>query len=632
MQYASARADHVNFEEDLKIPLESTTLHSELKETLKKRMRIKNLFDMQGKVFSHVQYLGERRRSGDVVLRAPTGSGKTLAYALPIAQELVKRVVPRLRVLIVVPTRDLASQIAHVFETLTEHAGISVHTAVGTTTIASESISVCKAEVLVATPGRLVYHVEKTEQFDLSDVQYLVLDECDRLLEDSYQNWINKLLPLLGTYRNSEEGIDSASNQGPVMGIFALAMVPHITARNSSRYTGVSNESVRKFLVSATQTTNPMRLHDLDLRDPTFFEPCGAKGEDEQGANVNGKSQMSTVPSSLTERGWVVKELGEKPAGLLVLLGWERAALGGKARKKDQGRNWFEKRGVKLVFTHSVESAHRLCRLLEICAFMLHLKGSILEMSGELSMKRRKEVLTTIQEMSDASERDGTSKSKRFLIVVCSDVLARGMDMVNVDTIINYDAPVHINKYLHRAGRTARAGRSGTVHTLLLEKQAHHFRQMVREADRGEKKVITKNLTVEFPERRPASRVIASALAMLQRVLRREGLGLLVAEKSLPSHTLHELGTHFTFGASKEQDFEDRGESRLANFLQISNGPSPSKRRRKHDLHEENREEYHGHSDNEDTAEVPEENHGDTFADLLFCQVARGLTSSLSKR
>jgi ATP-dependent RNA helicase DDX51/DBP6 len=151
-------------------------LSPQVVESLANSLGITTLFSMQAAVVSHLTCVPDR----DVVLCAPTGSGKTLAYALPIVSALSSRVVPRLRAVVIVPTRDLAAQVHRVFAALvstgpgTPGPDLSVAVAVGASSVSREAPAVCAADILIATPGRLVEHTKNTPSFSLQFVSFLI--------------------------------------------------------------------------------------------------------------------------------------------------------------------------------------------------------------------------------------------------------------------------------------------------------------------------------------------------------------------------------------------------------------------------------------------------------------------------
>jgi ATP-dependent helicase YprA (DUF1998 family) len=176
----------------------------------------------------------------DICITAPTGSGKTLSYVLPILNSLARRQFRKLRALIVLPSRDLADQVYQVFQTYTQGSNLKVGLAVGQSDFKAEQIALtvdadsnssatmrqrlyfdpgnlnlaikafhCPSDfdaassdhsqqvaspidILVCTPGRLVDHLESTPGFTLQHLRFICIDEADRLLNQSYHNWLKE--------------------------------------------------------------------------------------------------------------------------------------------------------------------------------------------------------------------------------------------------------------------------------------------------------------------------------------------------------------------------------------------------------------------------------------------------------
>lgn len=165
-------------------------------------------------------------RAHDICVSAPTGSGKTLAYALPIVQHLRKRVVTAVRALVVVPVKDLALQVYQVFNMCCKKTGVKVGLLDGEKKFADEQALLVRSgvdghqvvvDIVVATPGRLVDHIVKTQGFCLKQLKYLVLDEADRLMEEIKQDWLQILEQRLDSYCNDAKapplpGVATARN------------------------------------------------------------------------------------------------------------------------------------------------------------------------------------------------------------------------------------------------------------------------------------------------------------------------------------------------------------------------------------------------------------------------------------
>src|SRR3954451_22006931 len=148
----------------------------------------------------------------DVLVRSPTGSGKTLAFALPI----VERTAPgdrRPSALVLVPTRELAAQVTAEFQPLARSRGLSVAAAYGGVPLRSQAKKLARAEILVATPGRLE-DLAQRRLVDLSKVRTFVLDEADRMLDMGFQPQVDKLVRRLP--RNRQTMFFSATLDGEV--------------------------------------------------------------------------------------------------------------------------------------------------------------------------------------------------------------------------------------------------------------------------------------------------------------------------------------------------------------------------------------------------------------------------------
>ncbi|KAL5175205.1 DEAD-box ATP-dependent RNA helicase 1 [Glycine soja] len=190
------------------VPLMERRLQSVLEEN----MGISKLFPVQVALWQETVGSGDFER--DLCINSPTESGKTLAYALPIVQNLSTNTSDRLFALVVVPTRDLALQVKRVFDALASPLGLHIGLATGQSSLCHELSSLIylpgeddgpdpgflsplwfqsKVNILVATPGRLMDHVNK---LSLKHLRYLVVDEADRLLREDYQSWLPTVLKL----------------------------------------------------------------------------------------------------------------------------------------------------------------------------------------------------------------------------------------------------------------------------------------------------------------------------------------------------------------------------------------------------------------------------------------------------
>jgi ATP-dependent RNA helicase DDX51/DBP6 len=432
----------------------------------------------------------------DVCVAAPTGSGKTLAFCIPVLNSLSTRVVRRLRALVVLPSRDLAAQVHAVFTNYAKGSSLKIGLAVGQSDFLEEQKSLMVGEessamenntanlrlrhlldptnldlalqlygkeendgcledtngaidVLVATPGRLIDHLDKTPGFSLQHLRFLVIDEADRLVSQSYHSFIGRVMESvnatsLKTWNQIKSG-EELDNRP----ITWRRPTDSAATSASSVYSRVCQRvQLRKLLFSATMTKDPQKLASLGLVNPKYYDAHHLKA----GGGTGSTSQRYTMPVGLSE--FTVECTAEqKPLFLLALL----------LEHKRQG-------SILVVFTASLDSTHRLARLLQLLwkASGIGDPSCVAEFSSALSQTQR---TSLVKQCNDEHEND-------INVIVCSDGLSRGMDIQSVSAVINYDVPSFAKTYVHRCGRTARAGRTGTAISLLKGGQENQFRKM----------------------------------------------------------------------------------------------------------------------------------------------------------
>ena len=139
----------------------------------------------------------------DIMGFAATGSGKTAAFALPVLQALYEKPSP-LFCVVLSPTRELAHQTAQQFQALGAPMGVKTAVIIGGEDNMKQAIALSrKPHIIVATPGRLLDHLEKTKGFHLRHLKYLVLDEADRLLDMEFKEPISKILEIIPSQRRT---------------------------------------------------------------------------------------------------------------------------------------------------------------------------------------------------------------------------------------------------------------------------------------------------------------------------------------------------------------------------------------------------------------------------------------------
>ncbi|KAL1971237.1 hypothetical protein VTN77DRAFT_189 [Rasamsonia byssochlamydoides] len=299
----------------------------------------------------------------DLIGLAETGSGKTAAFALPILQALMDK--PQAYFgLVLAPTRELAYQISQSFEALGSTISVRSAVIVGGMDMVPQAIALGKKpHIIVATPGRLLDHLENTKGFSLRTLKYLVMDEADRLLDMDFGPILDKILKVLPRER-------------------------------------------RTYLFSATMTSKVESLQRASLSNPL---------------RVSVSSKYQTVSTLL--QSYLFFPHKHKDIYLVYLL------------------NEFAGQSA-IVFTRTVHETQRIAILLRALGF-----GAI-PLHGQLSQSARLGAL-------------GKFRSRSRDILVATDVAARGLDIPSVDVVLNFDLPPDSKTYIHRVGRTARAGKSG---------------------------------------------------------------------------------------------------------------------------------------------------------------------------
>ena len=364
----------------------------------------------------------------DLLINAATGSGKTLAYVVPIVESLHKRIVPRVRAIILVPTKPLISQVKATFHDLCRGTNLSVVSLRNDISIREESSRLRShpPDVIISTPGRLVEHLT-TESVNLKNLQYLVIDEADRLLNQSFQNWCRVLMSAINKYTQDKE-------------------------KNISNFWRLR---VQRLIFSATLTTNISELMSLELESPRLVVV------NEEHNLVN---EMFTLPSTLKE---YKLKFGSSKSALKPLI------LAKFLLEQNKLRN-------VLVFAMSSESSMRLSWLLSSLLNNLQSAENILVAyinSTNNTVTNRAHILKSFSTGS-------------INILVATDLIARGIDILSITDVVNYDTPNSSRDYVHRVGRTARALQSGFAYNFLFGKgEEKWFSNLTRNLGRGGKHI-----------------------------------------------------------------------------------------------------------------------------------------------
>lgn len=319
----------------------------------------------------------------DVVGVAETGSGKTFAFGVPAISHLMNDQKKRgIQVLVISPTRELASQIYDNLIILTDKVGLQCCCVYGGVPKDEQRNQLKKSQVVVATPGRLLDLLQEGS-VDLSQVNYLVLDEGDRMLEKGFEEDIKNII------RETDA-----------------------SKRQTLMFTATWPKEVRELASSFMK--NPIRVSI-------------------------GNTDQLTANKKITQIVEVVDPRG-KERKLLELL-----------KKYHSGPKKNEK---VLIFALYKKEATRVERNLKYNGY------NVAAIHGDLSQQQRTQALSEF-------------KSGKSNLLLATDVAARGLDIPNVKTVINLTFPLTVEDYVHRIGRTGRAGQTGTAHTLFTEQEKH---------------------------------------------------------------------------------------------------------------------------------------------------------------
>ena len=303
----------------------------------------------------------------DVLARSRTGSGKTLAFGLPIAERL-RPDANGPAALVLVPTRELATQVVEEMSDVAKAKGLRVAAVYGGVSIPAQGKAAARAHILVATPGRME-DLANRRMVSLDRIRILILDEADRMLDMGFQPQVDRLVRRIPKQRQT---------------MFFSATLDGEVGRLARAY-----------------TTEPV-LHEVQAPRQTVDE-----------------ADHRFIPVAAQDR---VDRLVE----LLAV---------------ESGRH--------LVFVRTKRGADRLARRLKqrgVRAAAMH---------GDMTQPARERTLARFE-------------SGGIDTLVATDVAARGLDLDDITHVVNYDPPEDDKSYVHRVGRTARAGRAGTGVTFVL--------------------------------------------------------------------------------------------------------------------------------------------------------------------
>ena len=327
----------------------------------------------------------------DVLVSALTGSGKTLSFLLPVCERLLQCSSQRAvsRILILLPTRELATQCYDVTTKLTAHTDIRAALVVGGLSASAQETALrSRPDIIIATPGRLIDHLRNTATVHLDDLEVLILDEADRLCELGFTDELTEIIRQCP--RGRQTMLFSATmNQTSVQDLIKLSL----------------NHPMRV-------TINPSNTLTTQLTQEFIRIRPGREGDRE------------SIIIALCKRSFKSKTM---------------------------------------IFCPSKHICHRLMILFHLFSL------NATELQGNLTQNQRLESLNEF-------------KSGTVNFLICTDLAARGLDVEGVETVINTSMPKDLKLYIHRVGRTARAGRHGHAVTLCSEKDRKSMRDLIKQS------------------------------------------------------------------------------------------------------------------------------------------------------
>ena len=318
----------------------------------------------------------------DVLACAMTGSGKTAAFLLPILHKLIDTPRGATRALVLTPTRELAAQILESVNELAIHTPVTAASVYGGVGMGPQEHALRSgADVIIATPGRLMDHMRQPYA-KLQGLQYLVLDEADRMLDMGFLPEIRRILRQLPSKRQT-------------------------------------------LFFSATMPQEIAKLAREMCHDPAQIQ----------------LERKSAPATGITQAVYPVPQ--ELKSALL-------AALLERGDMRDT-----------LVFTRTKHRANRLYD------YLVRRKVSVERIHGNRSQPQRTAALEGF-------------KSGRIQVLVATDIAARGIDVDTLGHVVNFDVPMVPEDYIHRVGRTARAGATGDAFTFVSPEEESQLRPIER--------------------------------------------------------------------------------------------------------------------------------------------------------
>jgi ATP-dependent RNA helicase RhlE len=313
----------------------------------------------------------------DVLVQSPTGSGKTFAFGIPLV-ERIQAEARRPAALVLAPTRELAEQIVDELRSIAQSRALKIAPVFGGVGIPAQAKKAAQAHIVVATPGRLEDLLDRGA-FNLKQIQFLVLDEADRMLDMGFKPAVDRIVAKMPRDRQT---------------LFFSATLEGAAGKVAASYT----------------------------------------------QNARRHVHAPKVEKAATEHRFVHLPHADKIDALVAEL-----------RHTERGRT--------LVFVRTKRGADRLVKKLG------SQKVRAVAMHGNKSQSQRRRALADFE-------------NGKIDTLVATDVASRGIDVDEITHVINFDAPEDRDTYVHRTGRTGRAGATGIAASFVLPDQHHEMRKI----------------------------------------------------------------------------------------------------------------------------------------------------------
>ncbi len=390
----------------------------------------------------------------NIVMAASTGSGKTLAYMLPIIQNMVlqesqgyMRATKRPRTLVLVPTRELARQVLSEVKSVSHYCKVS-----STVVIGGEQSSPQKkalngmVDVVVASPGRLLQHKEAGNVY-FSHVTHVVIDEVDTMLTQGFGSDIRAILrttlgrPVkVSSSNNNNNDSDDDNSDIP-----------------STIITRGQDKSCQLVMATATLTPAVRKLLDdvngfnIAYTDPSNKTPYALNNAQSKTKIDDEEEARKRIKMSIVEVDGVHRSLPNLRHDFEETKGRDKLSLLREVLHRSKSGKYNNK---CMIFCNTLDS----CRAVEYT--LSEASVPVISYHGGMNSAAREQNMLNFRENDDIDSN----------LMVCTDIAARGLDISNVKHVIMFDFPLNPIDYIHRAGRTGRAGAPGHVTSLISKR------------------------------------------------------------------------------------------------------------------------------------------------------------------